>query len=180
MEENLTKQIKKEARPMRGQGSLVVILLALLALGTGVFFITSMKSSEERKESVTNPVDYAEKNALTTPAQTAQDTLKNILEVAGIPPANSGSITSGTGYNISYVGPVKGKSWGDFWVEITANTADGVVAAKAAAEQWFLDQGYQPEDFCAGTPVIFYLSPESSKVMQDAGQTFSRIPSSCQ
>lgn len=170
---------------MKGQGPLATIFLAFLALGVVIFVFSNLRPSSQNEggqaQPVTNPVEYAEKARLGTPSATAKEITASILQAAGVEPTGAGTVATGTGYEIRYLGPSRYVSWAEFSVFITADTSDGIVAAHEAAEQWFLDQGYKPQDLCSGgMPVTFSLVNKAGvQALEASGQSFSRIPSFC-
>lgn len=83
----------------------------------------------------------------------------------------SGILEKTPDYKIEYV-----RAPNVFMVEITSMSPD---IAKAAATNWFRDQGLTSEGVC-NLPVVFYLSSEINDLFSQSGLQFNPIPEGCE
>ena len=165
----------------KGQVAAVLPLLLVLLVLVGVVILILTQIKRPGEPSTTNPAlvyvgaspaAYVADTQSVTPAPTAEEVLERILANAGIPRDGAGVVTSTSNFQIEWLG---GGATGPngFLIEIRSTDLAG---AKAEAEQWLINEGFEPEDLCQGITVSFYVS-SSVRTSLPAGTSFNPNPS---
>jgi Tol biopolymer transport system component len=117
-------------------------------------------------------MDYVERTQSVPPSPHALEVKQAILEAAGIPEGGAGEITTQQDFEIGYVGGPD-----VFMVEIRSSDLEG---AKMAAEQWLVDQGFTPQDFCGGIALNFYVGVQVRDESGPGTIFFDPVPTACE
>ena len=171
-----TKGGKKTMKGQATAGLLGLVIVMIVAIGLVLFIFTQLRVALEPQ--VTSPsvtylrsaAEYAGDTQSETPTIGAQEVKAKILSDAGIPIGGAGKVTTQPDFSVEYIGGPD-----TFLVQITSTDLD---TAKQQAEQWFVDQGFQPEDLCQGITVSFFIGSEARSSLPP-GTQFNPVPSGC-
>lgn len=171
-------KIQKGGIYMKGQVAtgLGLTVIALVAIATAVFIFSQVRETRVVSEGTTppviwEPVEFPEVQPLSPETEAKQESL---LAGAGIAKEGAGDVATQDMFRVEYIGPVPSAPWPTYLVEILDTD---IAAAKQAAEQWFLDQGFTEEEVCQ-LRTTYFLSWDVKQSLPP-GTRFDPLPSFC-